>query len=179
MDLKDSKTFENLQKAFHGELQASTKYAIYSAKAKEDGYMQISDIFSITSGNEKEHAQVWLKVMEGGEVPDTIDNLSDAVHGESYEWKTMYPEFARVAKDEGFDEIAKLFEEVGNIERHHDFRYERLRDNLEEGTVFCKSSERVWICLNCGNIAWGECAPEICPVCGCPQGYYELFSENV
>lgn len=179
MELKDSKTFENLQKAFEGELKASTKYVIYGSKAREEGYEQIANIFDITSGNEREHAEIWLKALEGGELPDTLDNLSDAIRGESYEWQTMYLEFARVAREEGFEDIAKLFEEVGNIERHHDYRYERLRDNLEEGTLFCKQSERVWICLNCGNISWGECAPEICPVCGYPQGYYELFSENV
>ncbi|MFA9463993.1 MAG: rubrerythrin [Velocimicrobium sp.] len=179
MELKDSKTYENLQKAFDGELKASTKYAIYAEKAREDGYQQIGNIFDTTAENEREHAQLWLKSMEDGEIPDTLDNLIDAIKGESYEWKTMYPEFARVAKEEGFESIATLFEEVGTIERHHDFRYERLKDNIEDNTVFCKQSERVWICLNCGNIAWGECAPDICPVCGYPQGYYELFSENI
>lgn len=179
MDLKDSKTFENLQKALERELKASTKYVIYSLKARAAGYEQLANIFDITSGNEKEHAEIWMKVMGGGELPDSIETLSDAIREESYEWNTMYPEFSRVAKEEGFTSIAKLFEQIGNIERHHDYRFERLRDNMEEGTVFCKQSERVWICLNCGNISWGECAPEICPVCEYPQGYYELFSENV
>lgn len=179
MDLKDSKTYENLQKAFEGELKASTKYAIYAAKAKEDGFMQIANIFNATSGNEREHAELWLKLIEGGQLPHTFDNLAEAIQGESYEWKTTYQEFARVAKEEGFDQIAGLFEGVGNIERQHDFRYQRLRDNMEEGTLFCKPSENVWTCLNCGNVSWGECAPEICPVCGYQQGYFELFSENI
>lgn len=179
MELKESKTYENLKKAYEGELKASTKYSIFSTKAKEEGYEQISSIFSETAGNEKEHAEVWLKIMEDGALPETIKNLEEAIRGEGYEWKSMYPEFARIAKEEGFAKIAKLFEEIGKIERHHDYRFERLRENIQSGEVFCKPSERVWLCLHCGNITWGECAPEICPVCGYPQGYHELFNENI
>lgn len=173
-----SNTYKNLKAAFDGESKASTKYAIYGRKAKEDGYEQIGNIFEETSGNEREHAEIWLKLLKGGEVPSTEENLKDAYSGETYEWTTMYVGFAEEAMREGFPEIAHLFQGVAGIERHHDARFRRLEKNILEDKVFFKNSNVVWICLNCGNLIYGECAPEICPVCGYPQGYYQLNCEN-
>lgn len=178
MEFKDSETFSNLQKAFDGEMKASTKYAIYSNKAREDGYEQIGDIFSETSKNEREHGEIWMKLLHCGEVPPTLDNLKDASGGEHYEWTTMYQGFARTARMEGYDEIADLFEGVAAIEHHHDYRFSELAKNIETEQVFCKRTEVLWVCLNCGNLFYGKCAPEECPVCGYPQAYYELNCEN-
>ncbi len=178
MDFKSSKTFKNLQNALEGELKASTRYEIYSQKARDDGFEQIGNIFEETSHNEKEHAEIWLKIIDNGEIPYTLDNLKDAYGGETHEWTNMYPEYARTARAEGFNEVANLFERVANIERHHDFRFRELAKNIENGAVFCKRVENLWICLNCGNIVHGKCAPRKCPVCGYPQAYYELLEEN-
>ena len=178
MDLKESKTWENLQTAFAGESQAHTKYQYYASKAKSDGYVQISNIFLETARNEKEHAKIWFKYLHDGAVPDTMTNLADAADGENYEWTDMYDEFAKVADEEGFTEIAERFRQVGEIERHHEERYRKLIGNIEGGIVFSRDGDRTWICGNCGHIVIGKEAPEICPVCAHPRSYFELVAEN-
>lgn len=178
MDLINSETYQNLKDAFAGETKASGKYALYGIIAREDGYEQIGNIFDETSGNEREHAEIWLKVLNGGELPNTLTNLKDGAEGEFYEWTTMYKEYAETARKEGFDDIANLFEGVGNIEKHHDRRYKMLIQNIENNEVFCKKNETLWVCLNCGNVISGNCAPANCPVCAYPQGFYELLCEN-
>ncbi len=171
MELQGSKTWENLQTAFAGESQAHTKYQYYASKAKNEGYVQIANIFLETSKNEKEHAKIWFKYLHDGAVPDTIANLNDAADGENYEWTDMYDEFAKVADEEGFKEIAAKFRMVGAIEKHHEERYRQLIGNIDDG-------DRTWICSNCGHIVIGSKAPEICPVCMHPKSYFELRAEN-
>ena len=178
MELQGSKTWENLQTAFAGESQAHTKYQYYASKAKAEGYVQISNIFLETSKNEKEHAKLWFKYLHEGEVPDTVTNLNDAADGENYEWTDMYDEFAKVAEEEGFKEIAAKFRMVGAIEKHHEERYRKLIGNIEGGLVFSRDGDRTWICSNCGHIVIGSKAPEICPVCAHPKSYFELRAEN-
>ena len=178
MELKGSKTYENLQTAFAGESQAHTKYQYYASKAKKDGYVQISNIFLETSRNEKEHAKLWFKYLHDGEVPDTVTNLNDAADGEAYEWTDMYDEFAKTAEEEGFKEIAMKFRMVGAIEKHHEERYRQLIGNIEDGIVFSRDGDRTWICANCGHIVIGPKAPEVCPVCAHPKSYFELKAEN-
>jgi len=178
MDFKQSQTYKNLNDAIGGESKASTKYALYGEKAKEDGYEQIGDIFYETSRNEREHAAIWIKILSGGEIPSTLENLKDAAAGENYETTTMYREYAKTARREGYPRIADLFDRVGDIEGHHDSRYMQLARNIETDEVFCKDKKMVWICTNCGNLVWDECAPKICPVCGYPQGYYQLYCRN-
>jgi rubrerythrin len=178
MEFKDSQTFINLNAALDGEKKASTTYRMYGEKARQENYIQIGEIFEETAGNECEHAEIWLKVLNDGEVPDTLTNLQNAADSENYEWTTMYKDYATVAREEGYDDIANLFEGVGLIEKHHDYRFKRLAQNIEDEKVFCKDNESVWICINCGNIYWGECAPNFCPVCVYPQGYYKINCEN-
>ena len=178
MELKGSKTEANLMAAFAGESQARNKYTYYASQAKKDGYEQIAAIFEETAGNEKEHAKMWFKELHGGKVPDTITNLKDAASGENYEWTEMYKEFAAVAKEEGFDRIAVLFEEVAKIEKHHEERFLKLVGNIEDNLVFERGEERVWICRNCGHVYVGKDAPKVCPVCSHPQSYMELKAEN-
>ncbi len=178
MELKGSKTEANLMAAFAGESQARNKYTYYASQAKKDGYEQIAAIFEETANNEKEHAKMWFKELHGGEVPDTLTNLKDAASGENYEWTDMYQNFAKVAHEEGFDQIARLFEQVAEIEKHHEERYLTLVGNIENNLVFQRGEEKVWICRNCGHIAVGEKAPAICPVCKHPQSYMELKAEN-
>ena len=178
MELQGSKTWENLQTAFAGESQAHTKYQYYASKAKNEGYVQIANIFLETSKNEKEHAKIWFKYLHDGAVPDTIANLNDAADGENYEWTDMYDEFAKVADEEGFKEIAAKFRMVGAIEKHHEERYLQLIGNIEGGLVFSRDGDRTWICSNCGHIVIGSKAPEICPVCMHPKSYFELRAEN-
>ena len=178
MKFDETQTHKNLMNAYNGESKASTKYRIYAAKAREEGYEQIGNIFDETSGNEKEHAEIWMKLLNGGEIPSTLDNLKESVSGEHYEWTKMYRAYADTARQEGYPQIADLFEGVTRIEHHHDKRYEKLIRDIETNTVFCKPEEHIWICLNCGNLIWGECAPGICPVCRYPQGYYQLCCEN-
>ena len=177
-DLTGTKTFENLQTAFAGESQAHTKYAYYASRAKKDGYEQIADIFTETSLNEKEHAKIWFKLLHGGAVPSTDENLKDAVAGEHYETSEMYVEFAKVAEEEGFDGIAKLFRGVGEIEAKHEERYEKLLKNIQDGKVFVSDGVAIWKCRNCGYIHVGDKAPEVCPVCSHPQAYFEIKAEN-
>ena len=178
MELKGSKTEANLMAAFAGESQARNKYTYYASQAKKDGYEQIAAIFEETANNEKEHAKMWFKELNGGKIPDTITNLKDAAGGEKYEWTEMYKEFAEVAREEGFTRIAKLFEEVGKIEKHHEERYLKLVGNIEDNLVFARGSEMVWICRNCGYVYVGEKAPAVCPVCAHPQSFMELKAEN-
>ena len=177
-DIKGTKTEQNLQTAFAGESQARNKYTYYASKAKKEGYVQIANIFEETAGNEKEHAKMWFKLLNGGSIKDTISNLKDAAAGENYEWTDMYDTFAKEAREEGFDDIAFLFEEVGKIEKEHEERYLQLLKNIEEGQVFKKGEVVVWKCLNCGHIHVGETAPEVCPVCNHPQSYFELQVKN-
>ena len=178
MELKGSKTEKNLMSAFAGESQAHMKYQYYASQAKKDGYEQIASIFEETARNEKEHAKLWFKKLHGDAIPNTVENLNDAASGENYEWTEMYQEFAQTAKEEGFEEIARLFEAVGKIESHHEERYLKLLGNIEDHLVFERGEEKVWICRNCGHVTVGKKAPEICPVCKHPQSFMELKAEN-
>ena len=173
-DLKGSKTEKNLMEAFAGESQARNKYTYYASKAKKEGYEQIAAFFEETAGNEKEHAKIWFKLLHGGDVPGTADNLKDGAAGENFEWTDMYKRMAEEAREEGFNDIAVLFESVGQIEKTHEERYVKLLKNIEDGTVFAKKEKTVWICRNCGHIVDSENAPEICPVCSHPKAYFEI-----
>lgn len=178
MDLKGSKTEANLMTAFAGESQARNKYTYYASKAKKDGYVQIGNLFEETANNEKEHAKIWFKLLHGGAVPGTEENLKDAAAGEHYEWTDMYAGFAKEAKEEGFDHIAFLFEEVAKIEKEHEERYLKLLNNVEDGIVFSRDGDAIWKCSNCGHIVVGPKAPEVCPVCNHPKAYFEIKAEN-
>lgn len=178
MDLKGSKTLENLKAAFAGESQAHTKYQYFASQAKKDGYVQIQNIFLETSKNEKEHAKIWFKFLHGGEVPGTVANLEDAAAGENYEWTDMYAGFAKTAKEEGFEDIAFLFEKVGAIEKTHEERYRKLLENVKGGVVFSREQDMIWECSNCGHIVIGKKAPEVCPVCKHPKSYFQIKAEN-
>ena len=178
MELKGSKTEQNLWTAFAGESQARVKYGYYASVAKKEGYNQIAAFFEETSGNEKEHAKLWFKALHGGKVPGTIENLKDAAAGENYEWTEIYAEFAKTAKEEGFDRLAYLFEAVGKIEKEHEERYRKLLENVEEGKVFEAGSVKIWKCRNCGHIVVGTSAPEVCPVCNHPRSFFEIKAEN-
>ena len=178
MELKGSKTEANLMAAFAGESQARNKYTYYASKAKKEGYEQIAAIFEETANNEKEHAKMWFKLLHDGAVPSTVDNLKDAANGENYEWTDMYAEFAKTAKEEGFDRIAYLFEAVAKIEKEHEERYAKLLENINTDEVFKKTGVRIWKCRNCGHIHVGESAPKVCPVCEHPQSYFEIKAEN-
>ncbi len=177
-NLKGTKTEANLAAAFAGESQARNKYTYYASKAKKEGFEQVAAIFEETAGNEKEHAKMWFKYLHDGEVPDTITNLEDAANGENYEHTTMYKEFAEVAKEEGFDEIARKFALVGAIEAEHEERYRKLLANIKEERVFNKEESVVWVCRNCGHVHVGKSAPKVCPTCNHPQSYFELRSTN-
>ena len=177
MELKGSKTEENLLAAFAGESQARNKYTYYASKARKEGYVQIANIFEETAANEKEHAKIWFKLLKGG-IGTTAENLADAAAGENYEWTDMYATFAKEAREEGFDEIATLFEGVAAIEKEHEERYKKLLENVEKGLVFSKDGDTIWQCSNCGHICIGKQAPEVCPVCAHPQSYFELNAEN-
>ena len=177
-DLKGSKTEANLLTAFAGESQARNKYTYYASKAKKDGYEQIANLFLETANNEKEHAKIWFKLLHGGAIADTAANLKDAAAGENYEWTDMYAGFAKTAREEGFDHIAYLFEEVGKIEKEHEERYLKLLANVEGGLVFSKDGDTVWQCSNCGHIHIGQKAPEVCPVCAHPQSYFQVLAKN-
>ena len=178
MELKGSKTEQNLMTAFAGESQARNKYTYFASKARKDGYEQIAAIFEETANNEKEHAKMWFKELMGGEIKSTNENLLMAAEGENYEWTDMYDSFAKTAKEEGFDRLAELFKAVGEIEKAHEERYRKLLDNVENGLVFSKDGDRIWQCRNCGHIVIGKSAPDICPVCNHPQSYFELKQEN-
>ena len=178
MELKGSKTEQNLMTAFAGESQARNKYTYFASKAKKEGYEQIAAIFQETADNEKEHAKIWFKLLNGGEIGTTAENLNAAADGENYEWTDMYAEFAKIAKEEGFDHIAYLFEEVGKIEKEHEERYLKLLENVKDGKVFEAGEVKIWKCRNCGPIAVGTKAPEVCPVCSHPKAYFEIKAEN-
>ena len=178
MELKGSKTEQNLMTAFAGESQARNKYSYYASQAKKDGYEQIAAIFEETANNEKEHAKLWFKELHGGKVPTTLDNLADAANGENYEWTEMYKEFAETAREEGFTRLAYLFEEVAKIEKEHEERYLTLLKNVEDNRVFEKSEEKIWICRNCGHVYVGTKALEVCPVCAHPKSYMEVRNES-
>lgn len=177
-ELKGSKTEANLMAAFAGESQARNKYTYYASKAKKDGYVQIANIFAETAANEKEHAEIWFKLLHGGEIADTAANLKDAAEGENYEWTDMYAQFAKEAKEEGFDQIAFLFSEVAKIEKEHEERYRKLLANVEGNLVFSRDGDCIWQCSNCGHIVVGQKAPEVCPVCNHPQAYFQIKAEN-
>ncbi len=178
MELRGSKTEENLRTAFSGESQARNKYTYFASKAREDGYVQIARLFEETAANEKEHAKLWFKLLCGGELCVTADNLLDAASGENYEWTEMYASFAKTAKEEGFDQIAYLFSAVGEIEKGHEERFRRLLDNVDHELVFSRDDDRIWQCSNCGHILIGKKAPAVCPVCAHPQAYFEIKAEN-
>jgi len=178
MELKGSKTYENLMTAFAGESQARNKYTYFASKAKKDGYEQIAAIFEETANQEKEHAKMWFKELNGGEIPGTLDNLKAAADGENYEWTDMYDEFARIAEEEGFTALAKKFRGVAEIEKMHEERYRKLIANIEDGLVFSRDGDTIWQCRNCGHIVIGKEAPKVCPVCAHPQSYFEIKKEN-
>ena len=178
MELKGSKTEKNLMEAFAGESQARNKYTYFASKAKKEGYEQIAAIFEETAANEKEHAKIWFKYLNGGEVPSTVENLKAAAEGENYEYTDMYERMAREAQEEGFMEIAAKFRMVGAIEKAHEARYLKLLENIDEGIVFSRDDERIWKCRNCGHIIIGKYAPEVCPVCNHPKSYFEIDAQN-
>ena len=173
-DLAGTKTEKNLMEAFAGESQARNKYTYYASQARKEGYEQIAGIFDETAGNEKEHAEIWFKLLHGGSMPSTIDNLKEAADGEHEEWTEMYKRMSEEAREEGFKDIAHLFEWIGAIEKEHEERYRKLLQNIEEGTVFSKREKVIWICRNCGNIMDSKNAPELCGVCAHPKAYFEL-----
>ncbi|MGI6007794.1 MAG: rubrerythrin [Ruminococcus sp.] len=177
-DLKGTKTEANLKTAFAGESEARNKYTYYASQAKKDGYVQIASIFEETAANEKEHAKLWFKILNGGKIGPTVENLKDAAAGENYEWTDMYATFAKEAKEEGFDDIAALFEGVAAIEKEHEERYRKLLANVEDGLVFSKDGDMIWQCSNCGHVCVGKKAPEVCPVCAHPQAYFQVKAEN-
>ena len=176
-ELNGTRTEANLQTAFAGESMARNKYTFFASKAKKDGYVQIAKIFEETAANEKEHAKIWIKLLNGG-IDDTAANLKAAAEGENYEWTDMYATFAKEAREEGFDHIADLFEMVGAIEKEHEERYRRLLKNVEDKLVFSRDGDCVWQCSNCGHIVVGRQAPEVCPVCAHPKAYFELKAQN-
>ncbi len=178
MNLKGTKTEANLQAAFAGESQARNKYTYFASKAKKDGYVQIAAIFEETANNEKEHAKLWYKLLNGGSIGSTVENLKEAAGGENYEWTDMYDNFAKEAREEGFEEIARLFEGVAAIEKEHEERYRKLLENVEKELVFSKDGDVIWQCTNCGHICVGKKAPEVCPVCAHPQAYFQVKPEN-
>ena len=176
-ELKGSKTEKNLMTAFAGESQARNKYTYYASKARKDGYVQIANIFEETANNEKEHAKMWFKLVNGG-IGSTAEHLRDAAAGENYEWTDMYASFAKEAREEGFEEIARQFEGVAAIEKEHEERYLKLLANVEGGLVFSRDEDMIWQCSNCGHVCVGKKAPEVCPVCAHPQSYFELKKAN-
>ena len=179
MELKGSKTEKNLQEAFAGESQARNKYSYFASKARKEGYVQIAELFEETAKNEMEHAKIWFKLLQqNGEIQDTMSNLEAAADGENHEWTDMYVGFAQTAREEGFTKIAKLFEMVAAIEKHHEERYRKLLANVKDGVVFSRDEEMIWQCSNCGHIVVGKKAPEICPVCAHPKAYFQIAAQN-
>jgi rubrerythrin len=177
-DLKGTKTEKNLQEAFAGESMARNKYSYWASKAKKDGYQQIAAIFEETAANEKEHAKMWFKLLEGGQIKSTEENLTAAAEGENFEWTNMYERMAKEAEEEGFAEIAEKFRGVAAIEKAHEERYLKLLENVKEGLVFSRDEDKIWQCRNCGHIVIGKQAPEECPICNHPQSYFEIKAEN-
>lgn len=177
-ELKGTKTEKNLMEAFAGESQARNKYSYFASRAKKDGYEQIAALFEETAQNEKEHAKMWFKYLEGGAVKDTMSNLKAAAEGENYEWTDMYERMAREAEEEGFTEIAEKMRGVAAIEKHHEERYLKLLQNIEKGIVFSREGDTIWKCRNCGHIVIGKEAPELCPVCSHAKSYFEINAAN-
>ena len=177
-ELKGTKTEKNLLDAFAGESMARNKYTYFASKAKKEGYEQIAALFTETADNEKEHAKLWFKYLEGGAIQDTMKNLKAAAEGENYAWTDMYDRMAKEAEEEGFTEIAAKMRGVAEVERHHEERYMKLLKNIEEGIVFSREGDTIWKCRNCGHIVVGKKAPEICPVCAHPQSYFEISAQN-
>ena len=177
-ELKGTKTEKNLLDAFAGESMARNKYTYFASKAKKEGYEQIAALFTETADNEKEHAKLWFKYLEGGAIQDTMKSLKAAAEGENYEWTDMYDRMAKEAEEEGFTEIAAKMRGVAEVERHHEERYMKLLKNIEEGIVFSREGDTIWKCRNCGHIVVGKKAPEICPVCAHPQSYFEISAQN-
>jgi rubrerythrin len=177
MELKGSKTENNLMAAFAGESMAYTKYGYFASRAKKDGYVQMSEIFAETAANEKEHAKIWFKLLYDG-MPDTAGCLALAAQSENEEWSEMYPRMAAEAREEGFGQIAALFEKVGAIEQEHEARYQALAENLKQQQVFARQEQQVWQCINCGYTYIGTSAPLVCPVCAHPQSYFEIKATN-
>lgn len=178
MELKGTKTEKNLMTAFAGESEARNKYTYYASQAKKEGFVQISRIFEETANNEKEHAKLWFKFLHDGKIPDTLAALEDAANGENYEWTEMYAQFAKEAKEEGFEQLAILFEMVAKIEKEHEDRYRKLLENVKSNSVFNKPSVVTWECGNCGHVFEGESAPELCPVCKHPKAYFFIKAKN-
>ena len=178
MELKGSKTEQNLMTAFQGESKARNMYTYFASRARKDGYEQIAEIFEETANQEKEHAKMWFKELNGGEIPSTKENLLSAAEGENYEWTDMYEEFARVADEEGFKVLANKFRQVAKIEKSHEERYRKLLKNIEDEVVFSRDGDVIWQCRNCGHIVVGKKAPMVCPVCNHPQSYFEIKKEN-
>ena len=178
MELRGSKTEQNLMTAFAGESQARNKYTYFASKARKDGYEQIAAIFEETANNEKEHAKIWFKLLNGGEISDTMHNLEAAAEGENYEWTDMYKEFAEVAREEGFTKIANLFEGVAKIEKEHEERYRKLLKNINDEVVFSSDNDTIWICRNCGHVVIGKKAPEVCPICNHKKSFFERKADN-
>ena len=177
-ELKGTKTEKNLLDAFAGESMARNKYSYFASKAKKDGYEQIAALFEETAQNEKEHAKLWFKYLEGGAIKDTMANLKAAAEGENYEWTDMYDRMAKEAEEEGFTKIAAKMRGVAAIEKHHEERYLALLKNIEDGVVFSREGDTIWKCRNCGHIVVGKQAPEICPVCAHPKSYFEINAQN-
>ena len=177
-NIKGTKTEKNLMEAFAGESQARNKYTYFASKAKKEGYEQIAAIFEETALNEKEHAKIWFKLLNGGEIPSTVENLKSAAEGENFEWTDMYERMAKEAREEGFERIAFLFDAVGKIEKEHEERYKKLLENVEGDLVFSKDGDKIWKCRNCGHICIGKEAPEVCPVCNHPKAFFEIKAEN-
>ena len=177
-ELKGTKTEQNLLNAFAGESMARNKYTYWASKAKKDGYQQIAAIFEETAANEKEHAKMWFKWLEGGAIKSTPENLAAAADGENYEWTTMYDQMAKEADEEGFAEIAEQMRGVAAIEKEHEERYRKLLKNIEDEVVFSRDGDVIWQCRNCGHIVVGKKAPEVCPVCAHPQAHFQIKPEN-
>ncbi|MGN0838813.1 MAG: rubrerythrin [Pyramidobacter sp.] len=177
-NIKGTQTEKNLQTAFAGESQARNKYTYFASKARKEGYEQIAAIFEETANNEKEHAKIWFKLLNGGDIAGTAENLKAAAAGENYEWTDMYDGFAKTAEKEGFPRIAKLFEMVGAIEKEHEARYLKLLENVKDGLVFSRDGDAIWQCRNCGHIVVGKKAPEVCPVCAHAKSYFQLQAKN-
>jgi rubrerythrin len=178
MELKDSKTWQNLLTALAGESLAHTKYLYYASKAEKEGYVQIGALFRETALNEKEHAKIWFKHLHGDSVPETVENLKEAAAGENYEWTDMYADFAKTAREEGFTDIAAEMEGVAKIEKEHEERYKQLLANIEDGLVFSRDNDQIWQCSNCGHIVVGKKVPEVCPVCKHPKAYFHIRAQN-
>ncbi|SHO50611.1 rubrerythrin family protein [Anaerocolumna xylanovorans] len=175
MDFQQSKTYTNLQIAFEGELRSSTRYQINGIRARQEGYIQIGNVFEIVAGFEREHATIWLRLINEGTLPGTLENLLEASAVEDAKGNGSYRQFAEVAREEGYDNIASLFDGVANIELNHNVIFQNFADDIQKNQVFCKPTEVLWICINCGNIMGGLCAPAICPICDFPQGYYQVY----